>query len=634
MTNEREPNRLVHEKSPYLLQHAYNPVDWFPWGDEAFEKAKQEDKPVFLSVGYSTCHWCHVMAHESFEDPDAAALLNRYFVPVKVDREERPDIDGVYMRACQAMTGGGGWPLSVFLTTDGKPFFAGTYYPRETFMNLIGTIGQAWGRDREALLHNGEQIAQAIGRMEKRRGAAAGAPVEEAVASFRANFDRDYGGFGGAPKFPSPHNLMFLLRTAPELAEKTLLQMFRGGIFDHIGGGFSRYSTDRYWLVPHFEKMLYDNALLAMAYLTAYEETGKELYRTVAQKVFSYMERELAHPGGGFYSAQDADSEGVEGKYYLLTKDELLALLGREDGERFCRHFGITERGNYEGKSIPNLLGSEEPDDAAEALVPKVYEYRRARVALRTDKKLLTAWNALAAAAYATGARVLKDAGILDKARETLAFLERELTDGDTVFAGVTEGERSGPGFLDDYAFLIFALLQMHQASLEDAFLTRAASLAAKAVSAFWDGEHGGFFFSGAHNEKLIARPKESYDGAMPSGNSVMAYNLSRLAPLTGEERFYRWASEQRAFMNGEAAAYPSGFGFYLYAALPTRDIVCALRDREDLKSFAIRSDWIFRLENSPIYPMVNDRTTFYVCEDGTCRPPTNEPPGAAGAPG
>jgi uncharacterized protein YyaL (SSP411 family) len=565
------------------------------------------------------------MARESFEDETVAAALNRSFISVKVDREERPDIDGVYMRACQAMTGSGGWPASLFLTADGKPFFAGTYFPKDTFLGLLEAVVKAWKTDRTALLSEGERTAALLSHAAQARAAGQDPPIEEAVSAFRRSFDREYGGFGSAPKFPAAHNLMFLLRAAPELAETTLRRMFLGGMFDHIGGGFSRYSTDRYWLVPHFEKMLYDNALLAMAYLQAYELTGRAFYENVARRVLLYLEREMKAPGGGFFSSQDADSEGVEGKYYLWEPDELVELLGREDGERFCRHFGITREGNYEVGSVPNLLGLPTPDPSVEALISKVYEYRLGRPALRTDTKILTSWNALAAAAFAAAARVLKDGEFLQTARKTLGFMEKTLTDADRVYAGVTDGVRSGPGFLDDYAFYAFALIQMHQATMEEGFLDRAADVTGKTVRVFWDEEEGGFFFSGMENERLIARPKESFDNAMPSGNSVMAYNLGRLAVLAEEGRFGALAKRQRDYMNGEASAYPAGFGFYLFAALPAREIVCALKRPEDLREISVRSDWIFRVTGSPRYPLLNDRTTFYVCENGACRPPVNE---------
>ena len=558
---DKVANRLINEKSPYLLQHAYNPVDWFPWNDEAFFKAKAEDKPIFLSIGYSTCHWCHVMAHESFEDEEVAARLNRSFVSIKVDREERPDVDGVYMRACQAMTGGGGWPTSVFLLADGTPFFAGTYYPKDAFLQLLEAVEAAWKRDRGALL-----------------------------------------------------------RTAPELAEKTLEGMYRGGMFDHIGGGFARYSTDRRWLVPHFEKMLYDNALLAMAYLLAFEQTGKPLYAKVARRIFDYLEREMRAPDGGFFSAQDADSEGEEGKFYVFTPDEVAEALG-EDAARFCRRYGITKEGNFEGASIPNLLAGGADDDETDKLLTHMYDFRKKRVAPHTDTKQLTAWNALAVAACAMAARILDDDHYRKTAKELVDFIERTLTEGDAVFVGITDGKRAGAGFLDDYAFFIFALLQTHQATMERHYLDRAAALALRACALFGD-DGDGFFFSGTENEALFVRPKESWDGALPSGNSVMAYNLSRLALLTDDERFASLSASQNRFMNGEAEAQPRGYGFYLWSALPVKKIVCVPDAPEGLH---IRSDWAFLIGDGAQYPVVNGKTTYYVCEEGACRPPVNE---------
>ncbi len=621
----KTPNRLINEASPYLLQHVNNPVNWYPWGDEAFEAAREEDKPIFLSIGYSTCHWCHVMAHESFENDIVAKILNRDFISIKVDKEERPDIDTVYMRVCQALTGSGGWPTSIFMSADGKPFFAGTYYPKDYFIQLLEAIGKAWKDDRYSLQHDGDEIVKAISSLDREFEEGSGAPIDEAVKMFRDSFDSKNGGFGRAPKFPSPHNLMFLLRTAPELAEKTLQQMYRGGLFDHIGGGFSRYSTDNRFLVPHFEKMLYDNALLAIAYLMAYEKTENELYKTVAERVFNYLERELLSPEGGFYSAQDADSEGEEGKYYVFTPSEIITLLGKEDGERFCRYYGITPEGNFEGKSIPNLLHAPERDEYVESLLPKVYEYRKSRNSLHTDKKILTSWNCLAAAAYAMARRIVGDKRYLSVAIKAINYINRNLIDNYTVYVGITGDRLSEPGFLDDYAFYVLALIELYQSTMDESYLTRAKRLAIKTVELFLDGEYGGFFFSGKNNEKLITRPKETYDGAIPSGNSVMAYNFKRLYALTGEERFEILGERQNAFMNGASMNYPAGYGFYLYSALPVKTVVCAPKDLDDLKSFKVKTDWIFRITDSPAYPLINDKMTFYVCEEGVCRPPSNE---------
>lgn len=563
------------------------------------------------------------MERESFEDASVAAVLNKSFVSIKVDREERPDIDNIYMSVCQAFTGGGGWPTSIFMTWEQKPFFAGTYFPKTQFMRLLAAVEERWSSDMPELLRSGEAIVAELNRKRSGERPADGPPVEAAVRAFRREFDPEYGGFGNAPKFPAPHNLMFLLRTAPDMAEKTLLQMFRGGIFDHIGYGFSRYSTDRFWLAPHFEKMLYDNALLVMAYLRAFELTGKALYADVAKRTLIYIRRELESPEGGFYSAQDADSEGVEGKYYLFTPAELTALLGETDGRRFCAYYGITEKGNFEGRSIPNLIGSDEPDWAMDKLLPKVYDYRKARTALRLDDKILTAWNALTIAALADAGRILGKKTYITAAERSAAFAQRELTDGNAVFSGTAGGRRGGSGFLDDYAFFAFAQLALYQATLDEKYLKRAAVLTDRIAADFWDDESGGFFFSGRENEKLIARPKVTYDGAIPSGNSVMAYNLSRLAALTGSEGYYALSARQNAFMNAEAASYPSGYGFYLYAALPTADIVCVPAG-DDPERIKIRSDWTFRVTGDPAYPPVNGQTTYYVCADGACRPPSN----------
>ncbi|HWR22745.1 MAG TPA: hypothetical protein VN366_04630, partial [Feifaniaceae bacterium] len=412
--------------------------------------------------------------------------------------------------------------------------------------------------------------------------------------------------------------------TAPELAEKTLEGMFRGGMFDHVGGGFCRYSTDRFWLVPHFEKMLYDNALLAIAYLMAYEQTEKPLYRAVAERTLHYMERELHAEDGGFYSAQDADSEGTEGRFYLFSPGEIIEALGEADGARFSRRYGITEAGNFEGLNVPNLLRARDDDPDADSLLPKVYEYRQKRVPPRTDVKKLTVWNALAAAAFATGARVLKSDRYADAARETLAFIERELSEGDAVFVGKTSGRRLGTGFLSDYAFYAYALTEAYEATFDEKYLSRAASLANRAWDLFHDASEGGFFFSGRENEALVARTKESFDGAMPSGNSMTAYVLSRLALLLEDATLDARAKEQAVYMNGLAAAYPSGYGFYLYSALPVKKIVCATTDKAALRALRIRSDWAFRVSRSVDYPIVNGQTTYYVCEGKTCRPPVH----------
>ena len=438
-------NHLASEKSPYLLQHKDNPVDWYPWCAEAFQKAKESDKPIFLSIGYSTCHWCHVMAHESFEDPEVAEALNRDYICIKVDREERPDIDAVYMQVCQALTGLGGWPLTIVMTADQNPFFAGTYFPKGShlggigLLSLLDAITDQWKNNRSALFDASEEVTALL---QKSAGPSNNSEPSkdlllEAVKQLSRSFDAKWGGFGDAPKFPTAHNLLFLLRhsmleqdtAAREMAEKTLVQMYRGGIFDHIGGGFSRYSTDQKWLVPHFEKMLYDNALISLACLEAYRLTRRPIYQTIVDRTLQYIQRELTDKQGGFYCGQDADSDGVEGKYYVFTPKELQQLLGPKDGQLLCWWYGILEGGNFEGKSIPNLIETpdyEESSERIDALRTCLYDYRLYRTYLHRDDKILTSWNSLMITAFARAARILKKPEYLKAAIKAERFLRRQ----------------------------------------------------------------------------------------------------------------------------------------------------------------------------------------------------------------
>jgi len=611
----RIPNRLIHETSPYLLQHAYNPVDWWPWCDEAFAKAEAEDKPIFLSIGYSTCHWCHVMARESFESSAVASLLNESFVSIKVDKEQRPDIDNLYMRFCQRFTGSGGWPTSIFMDAEGAPFYGGTYYPPGQFIRLLSHIAQHWSLHRTQWLKDAQALLSALGQ--ENAGAAPGhePPFSMATEQFRGMFDREFGGFGSAPKFPSPHNLMFLLYTAPDMAEKTLLQLYKGGIFDHVGYGFCRYSTDRFWLAPHFEKMLYDNAMLLNAYALAFERTGNPLYQTVAEKILCYISREMTAPGGGFYSAQDADSGGVEGAYYLFTPEETIRVLGAAVGARFNAYFGLSEAGNFEGKNIPNLISSPGFDSSIDSLLPSLYQYRKQRMTLHLDHKIVTSWNALMLAALANAYRIFGDTGYRDAAVASFQWIESTLCRGDTLYGGCTDGTLGIPGFLDEYAFYGYALLCLHQATMDEQYLRRAAALTQSAIAQFYDHENGGFYFSGTRNAPLILRPKETYDNALPSGNSVMAYNLNRLSHPLSEQ--------QNRFMNGCAAEYPMGYGFYLFSQLPVKQITCTLKPGDDLTRLRIKSDWFFRLGNPATHPLIDNQTTYYVCTGTTCLPPS-----------
>nr|WP_325257832.1 thioredoxin domain-containing protein [uncultured Oscillibacter sp.] len=642
------PNHLQHETSPYLLQHAENPVDWYPWGEEAFRRAREEDKPVFLSIGYSTCHWCHVMARESFEDLETAKLLNRWFVSVKVDREERPDLDSVYMAVCQAFTGSGGWPASIFLTPEKRPFFAGTYFPKRRqggmmrFGELLALIHEKWERDRSALLNSAEQIVDLLNHSSTAEGRAEPELLEDAVRLYQRLFDRENGGFGGAPKFPSPHNLLFLLayyrrrgdRACLEMAERTLTQMFRGGLFDHIGGGFCRYSTDERFLVPHFEKMLYDNALLILAYSEAYAITRKELYLLAANRTADFLLREMAAPEGGFASAQDADSGGVEGKYYLFTPEEITRLLGPEQGAVFNRHFDITDTGNFEGKSIPNLLRSDPADRTFDSLLKTVDQYRKSRCPLRQDDKILTAWNALVIAALCRLYQAGGNQTYLNAAKRADRFLWEHLWDGGTLHVSFRAGRRGEKGFLDDYAACLFAQLALYGATLEQTHLTRAEELCRDILSRFQDTKNDGFYLYGEGHETLVLRPKETYDGAMPSGNSLMAWNLVRLGQLVSEETYGPLAERQLDFLAADANQYPAGYAMFLLALLNHRDPPPKVTVVPSGKSEAERLPLEFPAEAAVVlrgpggdYPLKNGRTTFYVCRGHSCLPPVNDLP-------
>ena len=639
-------NRLANETSPYLLQHKDNPVDWYPWTDEAFERAKNEDKPIFLSIGYSACHWCHVLAHESFEDEEIAEILNKYFISIKVDKEERPDIDSVYMAVCQAFTGSGGWPTSIFMTWEQKPFFAGTYFQKTSRGGMIGlrelllVIHEKWVSERDILLRDSDKI---IGHLNK----SGLLPIDEntdltalAVSQYGRSYDKGYGGFGRAPKFPTPHNLLFLLayyercKTAAclNMAEHTLLAMYRGGLFDHIGFGFCRYSTDKKFLVPHFEKMLYDNALLILAYSKAYTVTKKEIFLDVAEKSAAYILREMTSDDGGFYSSQDADSEGKEGRYYLFTPSETETVLGREKAKDFNRHFDITEAGNFEGMSIPNLLKSDPNNKAFEHLIPALYDYRKKRHSLHRDEKILTAWNSLMIAAMCELYRVSKKEIYLTAARNADGFIKKYLSEGDTLFVSFHKGKRGVRGFLDDYAAYIFAKLSLYQATLDREYTEDARALCDKVISDFGDST-GGFYLYGRGHEELILRPKETYDGAIPSGNGLMAYNLVRLSFLTENKKYKSAAQRQLDFMTADAAQYPTGHAMLLIALLeygkPQTKITVVLDEDTDKSTLALSlpHDALITLLTKPTeeYRLKNGKTTYYVCKAHTCLEPSND---------
>jgi uncharacterized protein len=556
---KREPNLLIREKSPYLLKHAYNPVKWFSWGKDALAKAKNDNKPIFLSIGYSTCHWCTVMERESFEDEKTAAFINKNFVPIKVDREERPEIDAYYMSAVQAMTGGGGWPLSVFLTPDLKPFYGGTYFPPEprygmpSFMQVLEFVSNLWKEKREEVIANSQQVLKTIAPLEGGKTELNGSGLDEGYSTLASSFDSEHGGFGGAPKFPLPGTLAFLLRyhhrNGKELSLrvvlKTLDEMMAGGIRDHIGGGFHRYSTDRVWLVPHFEKMLYDNALLAKVYVEAYQVTRREEYAEVARETLAWISREMKGEGGGFYSAQDADTSEGEGTFYTWTPEEVEAAAGKSYGPIFSRAYGVTKTGNFDGRTIlhkePGSSISAEVQEAVRRSKAALYEARLKRPKPATDTKVLTSWNGLAISAFALSSLVLGDVGLSKEAAEAARFvLVKNRREGRLLrrYAG---GEAAFDGTLEDYAFLVQGLLDLFEATSEPRWLTEAIELTNIMLDDYEDKDKGGFYLN---LTAVPARLKEGYDGPTPSGNSVAALNLIRLSELTGDAK-YKEAAER-----------------------------------------------------------------------------------------
>ncbi len=639
-------NHLKNETSPYLLQHAENPVDWYPWCTEAFERARKEEKPVFLSIGYSTCHWCHVMAHESFENERIAEILNRYFISIKVDREERPDIDSVYMAVCQAFTGSGGWPMSIFMTWEKKPFWAGTYFPAESqygrpgFSDLLKGIAAKWSSRREELLGSADSvIAHMLQSEPNAKDTEKGDFFRKAVEMFSHSFDCAYGGFGTAPKFPVPHNFLFLMLYAKqnqnpavlEMVEKTLLQMRKGGIFDHIGYGFSRYSTDRYFLAPHFEKMLYDNALLIIAYASAYSITQNKVYLDTAKKTALYVCRELTSEEGGFYSAQDADSQGVEGKYYTFSLSEVTEVLGEEQGKAFSRSFDITEGGNFEGVNILNRLKNNDLGEDFGDEIETLYRYRKKRATLHLDDKILTSWNSMMIGAMAILYRVSGDERYLERAVDGQLFIERNLCENSTLYTSWRNGRHSDNSVLDDYAFYTAALMELYHSTLDREYLKKVEQFCHEAVRRFADDKAGGFYLSDRGSAELFMNPKETYDGAVPSGNSVMAYNAVRLYQLTQREEYKELAERQIAYMAPLAWDYPMGYSMFLFAKLlyekPPEHIVIAVKDRKELESIKgqlpLLANVIVVSEDRD-YPLLNNRMTFYVCRDCTCLAPSN----------
>lgn len=582
-SKNKTQNNLIHEKSPYLLQHAHNPVDWYPWGEEAFAKAKQEDKPIFLSIGYSTCHWCHVMAHESFEDQEVADLLNEHFISVKVDREERPDIDHIYMTVCQALTGRGGWPLTIIMDADKQPFYAATYLPKSNrggmlgLMEILPRIAQIWGEDKDSLRQSGREIGQLLNAEpdKKEKQTVDLSVLGTAYSQYARTFDNVWGGFGTQPKFPSPHNLLFLMRYyesmqeehALQMVEKTLQCMYRGGIYDHIGFGFARYSTDIYWLVPHFEKMLYDNALLAIAYLECYRITGNDFYAAVSRDIFTYVLRDMTGAEGEFFSAEDADSEGEEGKFYLWSQEEIEAVLG-ERAKPWTIAYDITRSGNFEGRNIPNLIHTRNYYEARlnmEAERKELMVFRAQRPRPLKDDKVLTAWNGLMIAALGMSARILNDDRYYQAACRAVDFINKNLRrDDGRLLARYRDGHAEYLAYAADYAYLIWGLLELYETGRDEKYLVMAQQLNQDLLEYFWDEKDGGLYFYGHDAENLLTRPKEGYDGAIPSDNAVAAFNFLRLAGINSNPELKAKTSRMLDCFAGQILDHPTAHSFWL----------------------------------------------------------------------
>ncbi len=667
------PNHLVDAKSPYLKQHAENPVDWHPWGEDAFKKAKKADKPIFLSIGYSTCHWCHVMAHESFEDEEVASRMNEVFISIKVDREERPDIDSVYMKAAMLATGRGGWPLSIFMTPEGEPFFAATYIPRDArygmmgLIDLIVRIDHLWKNDREGLLSSSREIVNAM-RTEKRTkgGALTTEVLDRSFDNFSKQYDSEFGGFGSQPKFPSPHQLLFLMRyhkrtknpKALEMAERTLQAIGSGGINDNVGGGFHRYSTDRKWMVPHFEKMLYDQAMLISAFTEAYLITRNEYYKKTVERTIDYIQRDMTSKDGLFYSAEDADSEGEEGKFYVWDLDGIISVLGKDEGKKFASHFNVKKEGNFHdessgrrtGKNILHLgIGSETAGFENDLEFLRIEREKRIRPS--RDEKILTDWNALMISSLSKAGQAFQDERLIKMAVEAMNALENHSSHEGKWFHRFMDGERAVPMMLDDIAFLSLAYLDLYEATFEIGYLKKGIDLAERMVRDFFDKEEGGFYQTSMDSEVLISREKEAYDGAIPSGNSIAALVLIRVSRMTGRTKYEDMTERTFSHFSEDMKRAPTGFAMmlstYMHAVGPSREIVIAEGENRDITLDmidSIRKIYLpqkvlllkkmdesgremegfapFTIENIPL----DGRTTAYVCEGWNCNVPTTDP--------
>lgn len=664
-----EPNKLIHESSPYLLQHAYNPVKWYPWSDEALKKAKDENKPIFLSVGYSACHWCHVMAHESFESQEIAQVMNENFVNIKVDREERPDIDDIYQKVCQLVTGSGGWPLSVFLTPDQRPFYVGTYFPpldnygRHGFGSIIRQLAQSWKEKPHDVETAAENFVNSLQKTES-----ISMPtkldksiLDEAAVNLLSLGDPTNGGFGSAPKFPNAANLSFMLRYSKlsgiskfqEFTLKTLTKMANGGIYDQIRGGFHRYSTDSRWLVPHFEKMLYDNALLPVVYAEAYQVTKDEKYLDVINRTLGYVLKEMTSPDGGFYSAQDADSEGEEGKYYVWKKSEIQEILGN-DSDLFCLYYDVVDGGNFEGHNILHTninlssltfhFGKTESEarDILERSRVKLLEARNKRVLPGRDEKILTGWNGLMITGFLRGYRVTRNTDFLKAAENCIKFIEEKMVKNGELLHTYKDGQAKLRAYLDDYTYFVNALLDYFEAKPTKKYLDLAVHYADYLLEHFWDENEKNFFFTADNHEKLIIRTKNIYDLSLPSGNSVAAGALLRLYHITHDEKYFDTSLKIMESLSTMAAENPFGFGqllnvIYMYLKKPieitminyANQELCAYLEKRFLpESILVGVDAEENLKDLQPLPFfagkefVKAKTQVYVCKDFTCSLP------------
>ena len=668
-------NHLANELSPYLLQHANNPVDWFPWGEEAFNKAKELDRPIFLSIGYSTCHWCHVMEHESFEDDSVAKLLNDNFVSIKVDREELPEIDHLYMSVCQAMTGSGGWPLNIVMTPQKEPFFAGTYFPKDRrggrsgMLQILPMISEAWATKRDDIMISVNQVKNYLDKVNSKP--AGDNLTEELVTSaydqFRNGFDEEYGGFFRAPKFPSPHNLIFLMRYhysynnqfALDMVIKTLKQMRLGGIYDQIGFGFHRYSTDKHWLVPHFEKMLYDQAMIAMAYMEAFHITGDTVFENTTKEIFNYVLRDLTSKDGGFFSAEDADSEGEEGKFYTWTKQEIEEVLGKSLSEDFNTIFSIESDGNFNdessgkknGGNIPHLNDFEFYNQSSiESARKKLFDKRKNRVHPLKDDKILTDWNGLMIAALARASIIFQEPSYLEAAKKSSSFVLNKISKNGKLLKRFRNNQAAINSHLDDYAFITWGLLEIYEATFDSKYLSKSLDLMNIMVEDFWDEKNGGFFLGADQSEKLIVRTKTAYDGAIPSGNSVAVMNMLKLSRITGNVKWAELSEKTIRAFSEDIYRAPTGYTLMLSAFLfdtnKSKEIVIVgngedNKTKEFINSFhskyAPHKILLFKdtsLNNNQLEQLANwtstqysidDKPTAYICKNFACNQPTND---------